>query len=72
MLLCAIDISIHVKQTLFLGLPESNGYIYVEANGGLNQQRTSVCIIASILRLSTQVLLYVTLIGGVCSKKSES
>ncbi|XP_057757712.1 protein ESMERALDA 1 [Arachis stenosperma] len=25
------------------GLPESNGFIYVEANGGLNQQRTSVC-----------------------------
>ncbi|XP_047312505.1 protein ESMERALDA 1-like [Impatiens glandulifera] len=24
-------------------LPESNGFIYVEANGGLNQQRASIC-----------------------------
>ncbi|KAL3501885.1 hypothetical protein ACH5RR_036334 [Cinchona calisaya] len=25
------------------GLPESNGYIFIEANGGLNQQRGSIC-----------------------------
>ena len=29
---------------MLVGLAESNGYIYIEANGGLNQQRTSVSL----------------------------
>ncbi|KAK8567558.1 hypothetical protein V6N12_006139 [Hibiscus sabdariffa] len=40
-------------------LPESNGYIYVEANGGLNQQRTSV---GSVPHLSAISYLNATLL----------
>jgi len=29
----------------FLELPESNGFLIIEANGGLNQQRLSVCFV---------------------------
>ncbi|KAG8382770.1 hypothetical protein BUALT_Bualt05G0111800 [Buddleja alternifolia] len=34
------------------GLPESNGYIFVEANGGLNQQRTSASLICNAVAVA--------------------
>ncbi|KAF7808738.1 protein ESMERALDA 1 [Senna tora] len=39
------------------GLPESNGYIYVEANGGLNQQRTSICNAVAVVGYLNATLL---------------
>lgn len=38
---------------MIVGLPESNGYIYIEANGGLNQQRTSVIYFWQMLVIYT-------------------
>lgn len=48
------NFNMRVIELAITGLPESNGYIYVEANGGLNQQRTSVCF----LYLAYSLLIY--------------
>ena len=38
------------------GLPNSNGYIFIEENGGLNQQRVSICNVVATAGLLNATL----------------
>lgn len=53
-------------------LPESNGFIFIEANGGLNQQRTSVglSIFSSYIKLICFTQSFLPLSGDIFEGKA--